>query len=304
MDGQLVPWEQATVHVLSHSLQRGSLVFDYLSVHETPRGAAVFRLDEHLERFEISCELVGLPMLRDRAVLRQAVLETVRANPGSTAVKMSAFLPSVEVDLVPVDEHVAVVVAAYDPQTDVLARKAHRHDYPVTVRVWLEKERRNRRADILAPQAKVAANYTSPMGAKWAARRRGYDEILLIDEAGSLAEGPTTNVFLVDGEGVLRTPPEDTVLHGVTRRTVLELARHDGRLAVEESLHPDTLFAAEEAFLTATTAGVWPIESVDDRALGTPAPGPVTQLLAKRFHEVSSGRDPEFQYWLAYADEA
>jgi branched-chain amino acid aminotransferase len=183
-----VPWERATVHVLSHSLQRGSLVFDYLSVHTTPRGPAVFRLDEHVERFVRSTELVGLPLEQSEATLRTAVLETVRANPGSSSVKMSAYLPSIEIDVVPVDDHVSVAIAAYDPGADILARK----EGPVprfrpTLRLWLEKERRNRRPDILAPQAKVAANYTSPMAAKWAARKQGYDEILLVDEHGFLA---------------------------------------------------------------------------------------------------------------------
>lgn len=304
IDGELVPWERATVHVLSHSLQRGSLVFDYLSVHETPRGPAVFRLDEHVERFLCSTRLVGLPLELGAGVLRAAVLETVRANPGSRSVKMSAYLPSIEVDVVPVDDHVSVAIAAYDPGADILARKK----VPVppfreTLRLWLEKERRNRRPDILAPQAKVAANYTSPMVAKWAARKRGYDEILLVDEQGFLAEGPTTNFFLVDQDGVLHTPPERTVLHGVTRRSVIEIAEHDGRKVHQEPLTPGSLSGAAEAFLTGTTAGVWPVESVDGRPIGEGAPGPVTSELRRRFVEVSSGHDPAFAHWLSPVDE-
>jgi branched-chain amino acid aminotransferase len=303
MDGRLVAWQDATVHLLSHSLQRGSLVFDYLSVHETPRGPAAFRLEDHLARFRTSCELVGLPLERGPAELREAVLATVGANPGASAVKICAYLPSIEVDVVPVDDHVAVAIAAYDPVRDVLARKERRSEFPASVKIWLEKERRHRRPDILAPQAKVAANYTSPMVAKWAARRRGYDEILLVDAEGCLAEGPTTNVFLVDREGRLLTPPEASVLHGVTRRSVLELARHDGRETREEKLRPEALFEAAEAFLTGTSAGVWPIASVDDRPIGTGEPGPVSQSLAKRFREVTEGQDPAFEHWLAYVNE-
>jgi branched-chain amino acid aminotransferase len=303
IDGELVPWERATVHVLSHSLQRGSLVFDYLSVHTTPRGPAVFRLDEHVERFVRSTQLVGLPLEQSEAALRAAVLETVRANPGSSSVKMSAYLPSIEVDVVPVDDHVSVAIAAYDPGADILALKAG----PVprfrpTLRLWLEKERRNRRPDILAPQAKVAANYTSPMAAKWAARKQGYDEILLVDEHGFLAEGPTTNFFLVDRGGVVRTPLEGTVLHGVTRRSVIEIAAHDGRKVHEEQLTPAALADASEAFLTGTTAGVWPVESIDGRPIGAGAPGPVTSELRRRFIEVSSGLDAAFAHWLALID--
>src|SRR5262249_44277473 len=108
VDGELVPWERAGVHVLSHSLQRGSLVFDYMSVHETPRGAAVFRLREHVERFLVSVGLVGLPLAHSREEIEAAILATVRANPGARAVKVCAYLPSIEVDVVPMDERTAL----------------------------------------------------------------------------------------------------------------------------------------------------------------------------------------------------
>lgn len=299
LDGALVPWSEATVHVLSHSMARGSLVFDYMSVHETPRGPAIFRLDDHVARFRASVDLVGLPLRLGGDALRRACLEAVRANPGARVVKLNAFIPSVEVDVVPVDDHVAVAAAAYDPVADVLARKPGKAPpAPATLRIWLEKERRQRRPDILHPHAKVAANYTSPMIAKWKARRAGYDEVLLVDDEGWLAEGPTTNVFLVDGEGTLRTPPERSVLLGVTRRSILEIAKHDGIPVVEEPLRPGDLFAAAEAFLTGTSAGVWPIASVDDRAIGAGAPGPLSRRLGERFRQITSGRDAAFAHWL------
>lgn len=303
IDGRLVPWADATVHVLSHSHQRGSLIFDYMSVHETPRGPAVFRLDDHVRRFLASAELVGLPLRRGAADVRAAVLEAVRANPGATAVKVSGYLASVEVDVVPVDDHVTLAVAAYDPVADVLRPKGIEPKPLRPVRVWVEKERRNRRPDILPPQAKVAANYASPMAAKWAARRRGYGEVLLVDDQGFVAEGPTTNVFLVDREGTLRTPPEEKVLLGVTRASILELARAEGRKVVEEKFRPDAFRDAAEAFITGTSAGVWAIESVDDHPLPA-APGPVSRALGERFERVASGRDPAFEHWLAYVGEA
>jgi branched-chain amino acid aminotransferase len=304
IDGELVPWAEASVHVLSHSHQRGSLIFDYMSVHETPRGAAVFRLEEHLARFQTSAELVTLPLSQDLATLCEAVLSTVRANPGATAVKISAYLASVEVDVVPVDEHVSVAIAAYDPEADIQAHKAEKPwQYRRALRMWLEKERRNRRRDIMDPHAKVAANYASPMAAKWAARKKGYDEILLIDENGFLAEGPTTNVFLVDGEGTLCTPPARAVLLGVTRRSILELAKHEGRRVMEAPIRPEALMGASEAFLTGTTANVAPIGSVDDQPIGDgDPPGPVTKALAKRFYRILDGEDPDFDHWLAYVE--
>jgi branched-chain amino acid aminotransferase len=302
IDERLVPWGEATIHLLAHSAARGSLVFDYMSVHETDRGPAIFRLGDHVDRFLQSVELVGLPLRRGRSELRQACLEAVRANPGARVVKLHAYLPSIEVDVVPVDDHVAVAAAAYDPWRDVLARKEQPPPKPpATLKIWIEKERRQRRPDILHPHAKVAANYTSPMVAKWRARRQGYDEVLLTDADGNLAEGPTTNVFLVDAEGVLRTPPEEGVLLGITRRSILEIARHHGLRVVDDQPIPaSALGLAREAFLTGTSAGVWPIESVDGKRVGEGAPGPLSARLARHFTEITSGRDPAFAHWLTH----
>ena len=298
IDGELVPWEQATVHVLSHSLQRGSLIFDYMSVYETPRGPAVFRMPEHVERLLHSAELVGLPLTLGAPAIQAAILTTVRANPGATAVKVSAYLPSIEVDVVPLDPHVAVAIAAYDPQADVNAGKPSKPHRPATLKIWIEKSVKNRREDIVPPQAKVSGNYTSPMQAKWNARRAGYDEILLVDEDGYVAEGPTTNVFLVDAQGALVTPPAEKVLHGVTRSSILALAEAEGLRTEERKITPEELANAEEVFLTGTTAGVWPVESVDDEKIKRGAPGPVSARLAQRFRAVTRGEDPAFAHWL------
>ncbi len=298
VDGELIPWEQATVHLLSHSLQRGSLIFDYMSVHATPRGPALFRLGDHVERFLRSAELVGLPLSHDAKSISDAIVVTVRANPGATSVKVSAYLPSIEVDVVPLDDRVSLAVAAYDPGADIIAHKAVRPRISPTLKIWIEKDRRNRRPDIVPPQAKVAANYTSSMFAKWAARRAGYDEILLIDQDGYVAEGPTTNVFWVDAAGVVRTPPEAKVLLGVTRRSILEIAGHDGLPVAETRVRPEQLMAAHEVFLTGTTAGVWPVASVDDQRIGDGQPGPVSLRLKARFQKVVSGGDPAFAHWL------
>jgi branched-chain amino acid aminotransferase len=303
LDGEFVPWERATVHVLSHSVQRGSLVFDYMSVHQTPRGAAIFRLDLHVQRFMRSCSMVGLALELSQGEIEAAICETVRRNPGAKAVKSSAYVPSVEVDVVPLDGHVAVAIAAYDPYGDVIQRKTQPAP-PKTpeVRLWIEKERKNRRDDIMPPQAKVSANYASPMVAKAKAQAAGYDEIVLVDEEGHVAEGPTTNLFIVSG-GVLITPPPAHVLHGVTRASILELAEADGIEAVERDVTPDQLRTADEAFLTGTTAGVWPVTSVDGEKLGDGDLGPVSKRLQDRFRRAANGDDPQFADWLTYVSE-
>ena len=304
IDGAMRPWADATVHVLSHAIQRGSLVFDYMSVHETPRGVAIFRLLEHVDRFLHSCQLMGLPIEQGHAELCQAIRATVRANPGAHAVKISAYFASVEIDVVPMDTHVTVAIAAYDPATDITNRLPQTPPpKPRFLKLWIEKETANRREDIVPPQAKVSANYASPMTAKSRARARGYDEIVLVDEDGHLAEGPTTNLFVVDASGELLTPPSAKVLHGVTRSSVIELAKAEGIAFREAPLRPPALLGAAEAFLTGTTAGVWPVESVDGQSLGQTCPGPVSEVLRERFQRVSRGDDPEFEHWLTPVED-
>lgn len=299
IDGELRPWAEATIHVLSHAVQRGSLVFDYMSVHETPRGAAIFRLREHVERFFRSCQMMGLPVERTPEEIHEAIRATVRANPGATAVKVSAYFASVEIDVVPVDTHVTVAIAAYDPKADISARLPRPSPPRArTLKLWIEKQRHNRREDILPPQAKVSANYASPMTAKVLARAAGYDEIILVDEHGHLAEGPTTNLFIVDDRGRLLTPSSEKVLHGVTRSAIIEIAKAESIPFEEAHLEPEALLGAAEAFLTGTTAGVWPVESVDGRKLGSACPGPISKRLQERFLRIASGRDPEFEHWL------
>jgi branched-chain amino acid aminotransferase len=309
IDGALRPWQDATVHVLSHSLQRGSLVFDYMSVHDLqagnaaglPAGPTLFRVREHVDRFFESCALMGLPVDQTGAELCEAIRETVRVNPGAKAVKLSAYFASVEIDVVPVDTHVTVAIAAYDPKVDIAERlPSPSPAKPRHLKLWIEKVRAHRREDIVPPQAKVSANYASPMTAKARARAEGYDEVVMVDEEGHLGEGPTTNLFLVSAAGELLTPPAAKVLHGVTRSSILELAKAEGIAVREAAVTPAELLEASEAFLTGTTAGVWPIESVDGRALAN-CPGPISETLGVRFRRVAQGDDPEFAAWLTPA---
>jgi branched-chain amino acid aminotransferase len=250
-----------------------------------------------------SCEMVGLNLQQTQEQIGAAILETIRRNPGAKAVKASAYIPSVEVDVIPQDDHVAVAIAAYDPYRDVIERKSSPAPQAVReLRLWIEKETKNRRDDIMPPQAKVSANYASPMVAKAKARAAGYDEIVLVDEEDHIAEGPTTNLFLVDAAGTLVTPLPAHVLLGVTRASILELAKAEGIDAVERNVTPEDLRGAAEAFLTGTTAGVWPVTSVDGEKLGDGRIGPVSRRLRERFEKVVKGEDPAFMDWLSLAD--
>jgi branched-chain amino acid aminotransferase len=301
-DGNFVPWQEATVHILSQSLQRGTLAFDFMSVHETAKGAAIFKLVEHIERLLETCRLGSLPLTYSSQELEESILETVRRNPGASSVKISVLLPSLEADLVPQDESVAVFIAAYDNKTDIIANLGGERHFSENLKLLIETEKRNRREDIMPAQAKVAANYASPMVAKWKARKAGYDDIILLDNEGYVAEAPTSNLFIVDSNGVLKTPPSSKVLHGITRAAVLELAAAEQVATSLEDLKPEDVLTAAEVFTTSTSIGIWPVISVDNSTIGNGSPGTTTMRLKTRFDRVTDGIDTEFDSWLTYVD--
>jgi len=299
-DGEFIAWGDATVHVLSQSLQRGSLAFDYLSVHETPRGVAVFRLRDHIERLARTCRIVGLPLEHGVDPLVQACAETVRRNPGARSIKISALIPSIEAELVPQDPRVSVFIAAYDGDQDIIGRNRGRAHRRTELSLKIEHDKRNRRDDIIPPHAKVAANYTAAMTAKWRARQEGFDDIVLLDESGWVTEAPTANLFLVDASGNLATPPESKGLLGITRASIVDIASSIGSPCEERDISVDELKRAPEVFLTGTSPGVWPVLQIDGQVVGNGDVGPVTALLRKTYQSAVQGEEPAFEHWLHY----
>ena len=299
-DGEFIAWEDATVHVLSQSLQRGSLAFDYFSVHATSRGVAVFRLRDHIERLVTSCDIVGLPLEHGVDLLVEACAETVRRNPGARSVKISALIPSIEAELVPQDSRVSVFIAAYDGDRDIIERNRGQAYRRAALSIKIERDKRNRRDDIIPPHAKVAANYTAAMTAKWLARREGFDDVVLLDENGWVTEAPTANLFLVDAAGGLATPPEHKVLIGITRASIIEIAAAVGSACEQRDISVDELKSAPEVLLTGTSQGVWPVLQIDRRAVGDGNVGPVTARLQAAYRAIVRGEEPAFEHWLHY----
>ena len=299
-DGDFIAWNDAKVHVLAQSLQRGSLAFDYLSVYETPRGVAAFRLRDHVERLATTCRLVGLPLTYPVDDLVDACAATVRHNPGAKSIKISALIPSIEVELIPQDETVSVFIAAYDSAQDIIARNRGHYRQREVLSLKIERDKSARREDILPPHAKVAANYTAAMTAKWKARREGFDDVVLLDEHGFVTEAPTANLFLVDNSGHLATPPASKVLLGITRDSIIELANASGIDCIERDIVADELANAGELFLTGTSVGVWPVLKVDRRNVRDAKVGPVTTRLRDKYRAVVRGEEPDFAHWLHY----
>jgi branched-chain amino acid aminotransferase len=200
------------------------------------------------------------------------------------------------------DETVAVAMAAYDPVADVILRKPNPRRMTPTLKLKLERTRR-RIESHLPTHAKAAANYLGPMMAKWAARKEGYDEVVMLDEHGHLSEAPTSNVFVVDARGTLRTPALDAVLPGITRMSIVELAKHEGIPVHEGVVEPEELLGATEAFLASTSVGVWPIASVDGKALPGAIPGPISTRLKSLFDRATAGAEADFAHWLTIVND-
>ena len=299
-DGEFVAWRDATVHVLAQSLQRGSLAFDFLSVHQAKRGVAMFRVRDHVERLLRTCRIVGLPIGFGAEELVAACAETVRRNPGAKVVKISALIPSVEVELIPQDARMSVFIAAYDSQADIIAKNPGEYRHRPELALKIEREKSARREDLVPPHAKVAANYTAAMTAKWRARQEGYDDVVLLDDAGFVTEAPTTNLFMVDANGALATPPASKVLLGITRDTVLALAPSVGLPCVERDIAAAELASAWEVFLSGTSVGVWPVLSIDQKQVGDGGIGAATRKLRTKYAATVRGEEPDFEHWLHY----
>jgi branched-chain amino acid aminotransferase len=298
-DGEFVRWGDATVHILAQSLQRGSLAFDYMSVHQAKRGVAVFRLADHIERLFKTCALMGLPIAYEPVELVEGCAETVRKNPGATSLKISALIPSVEAELVPQQPRVGVFICAYDSKTDIVDRLGGSYQRRLKGSLKVEREISSRRPDIIPPQAKMAANYTSAMFAKWRARKEGFDDIVLLDGHGEVAEATTSNIFLVNDTGLV-TPPDDKVLLGITRASIIEIAAALGIGCDVRTIGVAELHCASEVFLTATSVGVWPIIEIDRQRVGTGEIGTLTTRLQKTLACIATGDDAEFEHWLYY----
>lgn len=294
-DGELVPWDAARASVLSHAMQRGSLVFDVGPLREGVDGRPrLFRPREHVERLLRSAALVGLEVRFSAEELLAATIATARRSGAlSGLVRWSAFIPTLEPDVVPRRAPARVTIAVITPED--AAGDGPSSPRPEALRVCIPTDVRKAGPEVFPPHAKVAASYLGPSLAKRAAIARGFDEVVLLDGRGDVAEAPTANVFAVR-DGALWTPPLERVLPGITRDAVLRVAEALGLPAREAPMRPEDLRTADEAFLTASSYPVMPIASVDGAALGTSAPGPITAKVRAAIQACERGADPRFAW--------
>lgn len=293
LDGRLVAWEEARIHVLTHTLHYGLGVFEGIRCYEGSDGrSAIFRLREHTERLFASAHIVGIEIPFTREEIDTACVETVRSNGlRSCYLRPIAFIGAGEMGLAAVDNPIHVAVVAW-PWGTYLGDEGVRNG----IRVKTSSFQRFH-VNTLMTKAKVCGHYVNSILASMEARRLGFDEALLLDPDGFVAECSGENIFVVR-DGVVKTSPLTSVLPGITRDTVLTLLRERGAECREERFTRDEIYIADEAFITGTAAEVTPIRELDGRRIGSGKPGPVTRELQERYERITRGADPRFENWL------
>jgi len=295
MDGTLVPWDEATVHVLTHTLHYGLGVFEGIRCYRTADDrSAVFRLGEHVRRLLESAHINLMAVPFDRERIEAAILETLRAN-GMTEgyIRPLVFVGHGAMGLNPGDNPVRVAIATW-PWGKYLGDEGMERGIRAKVSTF---SRHHPNAKMT--KGKTCGDYVNSILAKREALLDGYDEAILLDAQGLVAEASGENLFAVrDGE--LRTPPLPTVLGGITRDAVMRLARDKGIPVLECGITRDELYIADEVFLTGTAAEVTPIREIDRRAIGAGTRGPITRALQAAFFDVVAGRDRKYEHWLTY----
>jgi branched-chain amino acid aminotransferase len=293
MNGDFVAWEDAKVHVLTHGLHYGTGVFEGVRCYDTELGPAVFRNKEHCERLLKSAELYYMPVPYSAEELRSATLELVSRNGlRSCYIRPIAFRGYGTMGLNPVDARVDVTIACWEWGV-YLGEEGASKGVRAKVSSW-----RRISPDSLIPHAKASGQYLNNVLAKIESLKTGYDEAILLDDHGYVCEGTGEDIYIVrDGEIV--TPGQhNSILDGITRRSVIQLARDLGYKVVERSVGRAELYLADEVFLSGTAAELVPVREIDDHPIGTGQPGEVTRVVQKAFDDAIHGRSEAYREWL------
>ncbi len=294
LDGELVPYDQAHVHVLTHSLHYGLAVFEGMRCYRSDDGrSAIFRAREHIRRLIDSAHIVEMPMPFSEEELLKASADVVRANRFEECyIRPLAFYGEGEMGLAARGNKTRVAIAAW-PWGAYLGKESLEKGIRLKTSSFVRFHHNS-----MMPAAKASGNYINSILAGYEARRSGYDEALLLDVQGFVAEGSGENIFVIR-EGVVRTPPLTSILPGITRASVMTILADLGVPVVEQFFARDALYIADEAFMTGTAAEVTPVRELDDRRIGTGQPGPITRKVQEVFQRVLRGRgDEQYKSWL------
>jgi len=293
VNGEFVAWNQANVHIMCHSFGRGSAIFEVLSLHHTPSGPAVFRLDEHVHRLYRTAALLDMELPMEKSAFHEAVLETVRRNGTRQGfIKIICYYPQISFEILPPQKRLDTSIFVIDPAADLGGL-----DFPfekgttACVSRWRKLD-----PETVPVEAKAAANYLNGMMARAEAKKRGFNNVIMVDTQGFVAEGGTESVFLVK-DGVLMTPSLGTILQSITRKSILEVAPVIGIPIFEGRLKPDLLFEADEIFFSGTPTKALPVRRIEERVLQD-VPGPVNRKLTAAMTKIVEGQDERFKGWM------
>jgi branched-chain amino acid aminotransferase len=292
-NGELVAWEDAKIHVLTHGLHYGTGVFEGERAYETPHGTAIFRHHDHLGRLFKSAELYYMPIPYTLEELRAATHELIAANElRECYVRPIVYRGYGQMGLYPLDCNVEVSIAAW-PWGAYLGDEGKREGIRAKVSSW-----RRIPHDSLIPHAKACGQYLNSVLAKVEASKAGYQEAILLDSQGFVSEGSGENIYAVR-DGQIVTPPQTAgILDGISRKSVIQIARDHGYEVVERNLARAELVLAEEVFLTGTAAELVPVREIDDHVIADGTPGPITRQIQGTFDDALHGRDPRYVEWL------
>ncbi|HEY4716051.1 MAG TPA: branched-chain amino acid transaminase [bacterium] len=294
-DGKIVGWEDATVHVLTHTLHYGLGVFEGIRFYKCDdERTSVFRLDEHIERLYNSAKIVCMEIPFKRDELTKGIMQTIVANRLKEGyIRPIAFIGDGAMGLYVKDNPVRVAVAAWE-WGPYLGDKGISEGIRAKVSSFMRHH-----VNAAMTKAKVCGFYVNSILAKREVVAAGYDEAIMLDSEGYVAEASGENIFMVSKK-VLKTTPLTSVLAGITRDSVMQIAKNNNIEVQESRFTRDELYTADEAFLTGTAAEITPIASVDDRKIGEGKPGPITKKLQKSFFDIIRGRDKKYFHWLSY----
>jgi branched-chain amino acid aminotransferase len=293
MDGELIAWDEARIHVLTHTLHYGLGVFEGIRCYRCHDGSsAVFRLGDHIDRLYDSALIAGINIPFSREAIVEACKETLRANGLAEGyIRPIVLIGEGVMGVHPGENPIRVSIITW-PWGAYLGEEALKRGIRVKVSSYTRHH-----VNVMMTKAKICGNYVNSVLAKTEAVKAGYDEAVMLDTEGYVSEGSGENLFLVR-RGQIKTTPLTSILEGITRNSVMQLASDIGLAVCEERFTRDELYTAEEAFFTGTAAEVTPIREVDDREVGAGKAGAVTRKIQARFFDVVRGRDGKYEGWL------
>ena len=295
MNGKLVPFKDAKVHVLTHALHYSTAVFEGIRCYNTPNGSAIFRLPEHVDRLFNSAKLYGMKIRYTKKQIIDAIIKTVKASGLKECyIRPIAYCGYGTMGLTPTLNKVDVSISCWEWKMG--GSKAGKFSgAKCKISEWIRIDSRSQ-----PMQSKCAANYSNAALARVEALKNGYDEAIMLNYSGKVAEGSAENIFIVKN-GMIKTPPLDAdILNGITRDSVIQLIRSDGIKLIEKNITVNELLKSDEVFMTGTAAEVKSVTKIDRTSIGKGKPGIITKTLQKSFMDVVMGKDHRFISWLRY----